>query len=368
MTASARISSRTPPSCGGVLIGALPSVWIVAALLFALPVQAHVTSTGAATLDILDASLRYRLVVAATEIENEAGRLLYHAGQGQPQATERVGEFARRFATFAVDGQPCRPEEIAIRELPSPDHKIAVEMTLACVGMTTGTLTIRDDWPEVFGGHFQTIMSVGRPGKSEIQLVFVETRRQAAVELAEPAPTHLLYFVVMGVEHMLGGLDHLLFLLALLATARGFWRVVGIVTGFTIGHSVTLSLATLGLVDVPGRIVEPLIAASIVWVAVENLVAPGGSTRRWVAATAFGLLHGLGFASALLDLDLSGAVIVRALVGFNVGVELGQLVFVALFVPLLVWLAKSERLARLPQTLSVAVAATGFVWFIGRVV
>src|SRR5438552_140064 len=87
-------------------------------------------------------------------------------------------------------------------------------------------------------------------------------------------------FVAMGIEHIIGGIDHLMFLLGLLALARGLWQTVQIVTAFTVAHSVTLSLASLGLVDVPSRIVEPLIAASIVWVAVENLVAPAGVGRR----------------------------------------------------------------------------------------
>ena len=127
-----------------------------------------------------------------------------------------------------------------------------------------------------------------------------------------------------------------------------------IVTAFTVAHSITLSLAALGLVHVPARIVEPLIAASIVWVAVENLVAPGGVGRRWLIAAAFGLVHGLGFASALIELDLSRETLVRALIGFNVGVELGQLAFVAVVMPPLAWASRPGRLPRLPQILSVA--------------
>ena len=123
----------------------------------------------------------------------------------------------------------------------------------------------------------------------------------------------------------------------------------------------------LGLVDVPSAIVDPLIAASIVWVAVENLVAPGGVGRRWLIAAVFGLVHGLGFASALAELGLSRDALVRALVGFNVGVELGQLAFVVVILPPLVWVSRPGRLPRLPQVLSVIVAIVGAVWFVQRV-
>ena len=95
-----------------------------------------------------------------------------------------------------------------------------------------------------------------------------------------------------------------MFLLALLALATSLWQTVKIVTAFTVAHSITLSLAVLGLVKVPPSIVEPLIAASIVWVAVENLVAPAGAARRWLVAGAFGLIHGLGFASTLVELGV----------------------------------------------------------------
>src|SRR5581483_12501783 len=141
-----------------------------------------------------------------------------------------------------------------------------------------------------------------------------------------------------------------------------FWPIVRIVMGFTIAHSITLSLAALGLVEVPSSIVEPLIAATIVWVALENLLAPSPSRWRWLVAAAFGLIHGLGFASALTELGLPRAAMVRALIGFNVGVELGQLAFVAVVMPPLLWLGRPGRVARLPQILSVLVAIMGGVW------
>jgi hypothetical protein len=238
-------------------------------------------------------------------------------------------------------------------------------MALACP-KAAGTLTIRDDWPDALGGHFQTVMSVRLPGRPSVEFAFVEGKRSATVELSGPTATGWLSFIAMGTEHILSGPDHLLFLLALLALARGFWPIVRIVTGFTVAHSITLSLAALGVVDVPSRIAEPLIAATIVWVAIENLAFPAGGRRRWLVAVVFGLVHGLGFASALTELGLPRDAMVRALIGFNVGVELGQLAFVAVAIPALVWLAKPGRIAKLPQALSVVVALAGAVWLVER--
>ena len=175
-----------------------------------------------------------------------------------------------------------------------------------------------------------------------------------------------VFYLGLGVEHIIGGIDHLLFLLALLALATSLWQTVKIVTAFTVAHSITLSLAALGMVDVPSSIVEPLIAASIVWVAVENLVAPGGRRPALADRRLFGLIHGLGFASALGELGLPRDVLVRALVGFNIGVELGQLAFVAVVMPPLVWASRPGRLPRLPQILSVIVALVGAVWLVER--
>ena len=185
---------------------------------------------------------------------------------------------------------------------------------------------------------------------------------QAASGVGEVASS---YFV-LGVGHILGGIDHLLFLLALLALAKGIWPIVRIVTGFTLAHSITLSLAALGIVDVPARIVEPLIAATIIWVALENLLAPAQPRWRWLIAALFGLVHGLGFASALTELGLPREAMVRALIGFNVGVELGQLAFVAVVMPAVIWLARPARFPRLPQVLSILVAAMGAVWLVER--
>jgi hydrogenase/urease accessory protein HupE len=141
-------------------------------------------------------------------------------------------------------------------------------------------------------------------------------------------------YLKLGVEHIIGGIDHLLFVLALLILVKGTRRLIWTVTAFTVAHSLTLAAATLGFVHVPGPPVEAGIALSIVFVAAEIIRSRqgvSGLTERfpWVVAFAFGLLHGLGFASALNEVGLPQSAIPVALLFFNVGVEIGQLLFIA---------------------------------------
>jgi hydrogenase/urease accessory protein HupE len=153
---------------------------------------------------------------------------------------------------------------------------------------------------------------------------------QAAPSALEVARTYL----VLGVQHILLGVDHLLFVLALLILVRGGRRLVGTITAFTVAHSITLAAATLGFVRVPGPPVEAVIALSIAFVACEIVRRRHGEsslTERWpwVVAFVFGLLHGLGFAGALHEIGLPQHAIPVALLLFNVGVEIGQLLFIA---------------------------------------
>ena len=156
-------------------------------------------------------------------------------------------------------------------------------------------------------------------------------------------------YVRYGIEHILGGIDHLLFVLALLLIVRGGRRIVATVTAFTVAHSLTLGAATLGWVHVPSPPVEAIIALSIVFVAVEiihGLRGQVGLTARapWLVAFCFGLLHGFGFAGALAAVGLPDRAIPMALLCFNVGVEIGQFIFVGIV------LATIALLRRLPFT------------------
>jgi hypothetical protein len=177
-------------------------------------------------------------------------------------------------------------------------------------------------------------------------------------------------FVVSGFEHILDGIDHLLFLLCLVIPFRQFRSLLPIVTAFTIAHSITLIASAYGVApDVLWfpPLVETLIAASIVYMALENIVSPG-LRRRWLIAFAFGLIHGFGFSFALREtLQFAGNHLVTSLLSFNVGVEIGQIFVLCFFVPGLVLLFKyviNERVGTI--ILSALVAHTGWHWMTDR--
>src|SRR5207248_2208876 len=222
------------------------------------------------------------------------------------------------------------------------------------------------DWRGLFGPHYQTIVFLRTPQASG-EYALGEENRRLAVDYGMPAPSGVLGFVRLGVEHILTGYDHLLFLLALLIGATSLWRVLGIATAFTLAHSITLSLAVLGVVHVPAAMVEPAIAASIIWVAVENTLGRSRPSHRFAIAFLFGLVHGLGFADALEPMALSGWHLVRALLGFNLGVELGQAAAIFVMMPLLWWVGQLARGILVDRLASIAVAAAGACWFVQRV-
>lgn len=172
-------------------------------------------------------------------------------------------------------------------------------------------------------------------------------------------------FFKMGVSHILSGYDHLLFLLGIFLLRARLKQLLGIVTAFTCAHSVTLALATLGIVTPSPRIIEPAIALSIIYVGVENFYVKD-ATKRWRLTLAFGLVHGFGFASALREVGLPKAELPLALVTFNLGVEAGQLFVMALVLPILV-LVRSRQAwfqAHGVRVLSGIVVLAGCVYFV----
>jgi hydrogenase/urease accessory protein HupE len=173
---------------------------------------------------------------------------------------------------------------------------------------------------------------------------------EAAPRALEVARTYL----VLGIEHILGGIDHLLFVLALLILVKSKRRLIATVTAFTLAHSLTLAGATLGFVHVPGPPVEAAIALSIVFVAAEIIHSRQGWTGLterfpWIVAFTFGLLHGFGFASALSEVGLPQSAIPVALLFFNVGVEVGQLLFIASVFAVIALARRVDRRLGLPQ-------------------
>jgi hydrogenase/urease accessory protein HupE len=190
-------------------------------------------------------------------------------------------------------------------------------------------------------GHRQYLQVQNSTGETLLERLLSAAADRATVEMSDShsstgafeAARSFANFLCLGVKHILTGYDHLLFLLGLLLVARGFFSSLGIITAFTIAHSITLAVATLHLVQIPSRIVEPLIAASIVFVGIENLLRGDIPTARRVVAFGFGLIHGFGFASAFeaasADTGTAAAILLQP------GVELGQIMVAAVALPII---------------------------------
>lgn len=183
-------------------------------------------------------------------------------------------------------------------------------------------------------------------------------------------PPSVTHFLLLGIEHIFTGYDHLLFLFGLLLVCTRWQSLVLIVTSFTLGHSLTLALATFNLLQPPAALVEPIIAATILFVGAENLWRRGEEPKaRWLVTLIFGLVHGFGFASVLRDLGVGrdGDGIALPLLGFNLGVETGQLCFAAIVLPLIWTLRRHPVFVRrwIPG-MSVVIALFGLYWLVER--
>ncbi len=229
-------------------------------------------------------------------------------------------------------------------------------------------LEVRADDP-VLGERTTVDVRFLPPGGAE--RIYVLRGAQGSVALDPRWHQAAWMFIKSGVHHILGGLDHLLFLLCLVLPFRRLgWNLVGVITAFTVGHSITLLSAAHGLVPAGAwfpPLVETLIAASIIYMAVENIFG-ASLLRRWLVTAIFGLVHGFGFSFALgEELQFAGGHLVLSLLAFNVGIEIGQILFVAALLPLLAWLARWPLASRYASlTVSVAIALIAGYWLVER--
>ena len=269
--------------------------------------------------------------------------------------------------------EPLRSLQVFSNLVPklSPAHQQVTCVQDARSGGGTATTARVVAWLTLTPQRFTAFVELPEPAGAPAGLAATSTA-PPPVDRAQAEP---LSFFALGVEHILTGYDHLLFLAALLLVCASFREAVTVITCFTVAHSVTLALASLDLVRLPSRVVEAVIAASIVYVALENILRVGKPRQRlaWRAAVtfAFGLVHGLGFASVLRELGLGSApgAVLMPLLKFNLGVEVGQVGVAAVVFPLLL-LAKrrgpiAERL--LVPACSLLIALAGTWWLVDRV-
>lgn len=241
---------------------------------------------------------------------------------------------------------------------------------------TIEELTIRVSLFREANPQHRDVASLTWRGEAPIGFLFAESNDEWRVEpLAQRRAGVFGSYVRLGLEHIAGGYDHLAFLLGLIVAARRLRSLVGVVTAFTVAHSITLACAALDVVSAPARLVELAIALSIAYVGAETLLLRRPATR-WLEALGFGLIHGLGFAGFLADSLMAEPLVITALVGFNLGVELGQLgvvVVAALVIRALPGDRSFEAEARAwlaPRWLriggSAAALVAGLYWFVER--
>ena len=268
-----------------------------------------------------------------------------------------------------TDGRPVTWTIDGVQPVPGQD---AIVITWHCViGRATGHLAVAARLFPYDPNH-QTFLTVYEQGAVTYQEVLNSAHQRADhyTGTRQGRLAVLRRFVASGIHHIAIGPDHILFIIGLLLPGGTVRRLLAIVTAFTIGHSVTLALATLSIVEPPGRVIEPLIALSIVFVGADNLWVGqrGRDVRIWVAL-AFGLVHGFGFASVLRDTGLPPGALGISLFAFNLGVEIGQAAIVVAVATMLNHLRqwRPPVAARVAVLGSLVVLLAGAWWFFERV-
>lgn len=261
-------------------------------------------------------------------------------------------------------------EDLAIGELGNVDFARESSLTLRGA-LDTPQAALVLNWPEGYGTLVLRQIGPEDPYTGIIEGGGTSGAIHPAGGDAKSGFGVFAEYIPVGFDHILPkGLDHILFVLGLFFLTTQLGPLLWQITAFTAAHTVTLALGALGIVSVPGYIVEPIIAASIVYVAVENILSPKMHAWRPVVVFCFGLLHGLGFASVLGEFGLPEGQFIPALLGFNVGVELGQLTVIALaFLAVGLWFGrKSFYRPYIAVPASVVIAMVGAYWCVERVI
>jgi hydrogenase/urease accessory protein HupE len=343
---------------------------VVATMLLLLPwsaiTHAHTGGmTGFATITISDKLVRYNLTLSDIPPGPLAEQM--HLGQSgvAPDYRPLIAAISEKIQ-MTGDGTACAATEGRIVPPTATSVSLTGTVDFTCPGEIR-KLTIRDNMSETLGPSQHTLAAIVWSGGSQ-QFAFGSDARETSVEIAQPAHASrgAGSFFPLGIEHILTGYDHLLFLLALMLRGGGLWSLLKIITAFTLAHSITLALAALDVIVLPSALVESVIALSIAYVALENLLPRYAASRRWAVSFLFGLAHGFGFSSVLREIGLPKENLLLALLNFNLGVEVGQLTVVLLVVPILMRLKSRPWEPRVVATVSGVILAVGLVLFVER--
>ena len=287
-----------------------------------------------------------------------------------------IAAYVRPHLRIDGDGSPCLAEDATSQVFSEREGGSFVSLRY---GMTCGRSPARleigfDLFAKEHAVAPRALVSL-KTGERSWSAILAENQRSLSVDLGRPGTVGITSFFVSGIRHMLEGIDHLLFLGVLLlplmlmtdrAAKRRLIEATKVLTAFTLAHGLTLWLAALGIVEVPSRLVESVIALSIASTAIDNVV-PVLGRRRWLVAFGFGLVHGLGFASALGSLDLPQIELALSLLAFNLGLEAAQLGVACVVLPLGYLLSRGGMIRRALLPLGSAVAGfIAVIWFAER--
>jgi hydrogenase/urease accessory protein HupE len=345
-------------TCRGQLGKLASTAGIVAAVIVAATMRLAAHDPGLSSLDV---QVGTSTIVATLSLAAGDAR-----GIGKDDA---LSTLAPKSIQLILDGRRLMPTATSVWS----DDGEAVHARMTYDKAFGGRLLVRSEIPQHLARGHRELLSIGSgDGRVRVEHMLDGDSNETTFDIAAvDSRSSFTRFLRLGVEHILTGYDHLLFLAGVLVVLRRWRDVVQTVTAFTLAHSMTLGLATTGLLLIPSHIVEPLIAASIVYVGAENLVRTAPASR-WELTFAFGLVHGLGFATVLRDLGVGGGAhggIALPLAAFNIGVEVGQIAVASCVVPLFWWLSgRSLSQVRLARAWSVLVIAAGTYWFVERIV
>ena len=315
----------------------------------------------------IDVTLSAHVVDVAHELGVEPPEALLQA-PAMPDTSRLLGALEERLnlrvegRAVSCDGRAA-PERII--------KALTVRWSFACRDSASGHALSLDGPLFPYDPAHLTFVNLYVDGALAGQSVLDRSTGRASFPIGAPQSRTetIRRFLIAGIEHILAGPDHLLFLAGLLLLGGSLGRLAAIVTAFTVAHSVTLALAVLDVVSPPPALIEPLIALSSVYVGVNNLRASSGGEWRILTAGAFGLIHGFGFANALREMQLSRSNLGWSLLSFNLGVEVGQLAVVLVVASLFEAIRRSGLVTprRLVVVGSFVVAAAGSFWFVERV-
>ena len=346
------------------------ALWVAAFLLAAQPAIAHTVGVSRGEYRASGASLVADLGFARPELAAAVPGLDAN-GDGSLSAAE-LPVPGSSFGDALVSGLevrsaagPCRGT-LAGATLSEQDG-VAIHLAYACADLRQA-FTLRLFLLQSLSlghRHLATVVSGGATGTSVLYESNPELRIAASSQASRAGGVAWPLFR-LGMQHILTGYDHLLFLFGLVLVGGRVRPLLVVITAFTVGHSMSLGLAALGLWAPSPRLVEPAIALSIAYVGIENwFVRDAG--RRWLVTFPFGLIHGFGFAGALREIALPQGQIPLALASFNVGVEAGQLAVLAVVLPGVFWLGRRPWLAGAVRSTSLAITLVGLYWFVVRV-